>query len=96
MSPRGVNRLPDSGWKDQPAVFAWTEPTNKFNTWCFYRQEDVPEPGCSCPLYLSRLGYSYVRTTDTCVTYFEGKTVVSEIDRGICRELSSDGDPGDG
>lgn len=55
------------------AAFNWTAAGNTFNTWCHYRQEDVAEPGCVCPVYLRSQGYPRVRATDTCVSYFDGR-----------------------
>jgi hypothetical protein len=51
----------------------WTKPYNKFNTFCWLSQEDVPEPGHECPMYLRAEGYQDVRDTETCVDYFRGR-----------------------
>lgn len=54
-------------------AFNWAAQGNTFNTWCHYTQEDVPEPGHTCPVYLRALGYEQVRNTDTCVSFFAGR-----------------------
>lgn len=69
---------PRVNYAEEKAPFGWHEQKNRYNTFCGYRQEDVPEPGCSCVEYLGGLGYEKVKGTDTCTTYFQGKGLTKE------------------
>jgi len=64
---------PNTG--EEKAVWRWHRKPNEFNTWCWYRQQEVGEPGCVCPVQLEREGYLRVRATDTCASYFRGRTI---------------------
>jgi hypothetical protein len=76
---------PKEGWVPRPrvnsaepvAAFAWTKPHCGLNVFCWYRQEDVPEPGCHCPTQLRAEGYDQVRDNQTCVDYFRGRFLVA-------------------
>jgi hypothetical protein len=77
MPRKGQKQPPRRGDKEPQAIFAWTKPPNQRNVFCWYLQEDVMEPGCVCPTQLRAEGYQAVRDSDTCVTYFHGRTLAS-------------------